>query len=86
MYEQGCISGRELDESVIDMEYQHTEKMNDFCSQIRSMTSQLKANIHSWEMSYVLMSPIDGKITFKRISAILGEQPDFMCKINKNND
>jgi hypothetical protein len=42
------------------------EKTNDFRSQIRSMTSQLKANIHSWEMSYVLISPIDGKITFTR--------------------
>ena len=56
----------QLHESVIDMEYQHTEKMNDFRSQIRSMTSQLKANIQSWEMSYVLMSPIDGIITFTR--------------------
>ena len=56
----------QLNESVIDMEYQHTEKMNDFRSQIRSMKSQLKANIHTWEMSYVLMSPIDGKITFTR--------------------
>ena len=56
----------QLNESIIDMEYQHTEKMNDFRSQIRSMTSQLKANIQSWEMSYVLMSPIDGRITFTR--------------------
>jgi len=56
----------QLHESIIDMEYQHTEKMNDFRSQIRSVTSQLKANIQSWEMSYVLMSPIDGKITFTR--------------------
>jgi HlyD family secretion protein len=56
----------QLKESVIDMEYQHTEKMNDFRSQVRSMTSQLKANIQSWEMSYVLISPIDVKITFTR--------------------
>ena len=60
------IQMAQLNESVIDMEYQHTEKMNDFRSQIRSMTSQMKANIQSWEMSYVLMAPIDGKITFTR--------------------
>ena len=97
LYEQGGISGKELDESrsrqlqgllseesmfstinnmriqmaqlnesLIDMEYQYTEKTNDFRSQIRSMVSQLKANIRTWEMSYVLMSPIDGKITFTR--------------------
>jgi len=56
----------QLNESLIDMEYQYTEKTNDFRSQIRSMVSQLKANIQTWEMSYVLMSPIDGKITFTR--------------------
>ena len=56
----------QLNESIIDMEYQHTEKMNEFRSQVRSMVSQLKANIQSWEMSYALMSPIDGRITFTR--------------------
>ena len=56
----------QTNESLIDMEYQHTEKINDFRSQLRSMVSQLKASIQSWEMSYVLMSPIDGKITFTR--------------------
>jgi len=97
MYEQGGLSGKELDESrsrqlqgllseesmltslnnmrmqmaqmnesLIDMEYQYTEKTNDYRTQIRSFVSQLKANIQSWEMSYVLMSPIDGKITFTR--------------------
>ena len=56
----------QLDESVIEMEYQYLEKTNDMRSQIRSMVSQLKANIKSWEMSYVLISPIDGKVTFTR--------------------
>jgi len=56
----------QMSESLIDMEHQHSERMNDFQSQIRSMVSQLKANIQSWEMSYVLMSPVDGKITFTR--------------------
>ena len=56
----------QLHESIIDMEYQHTERMNEFRSQIRSMVSQLKAGIQSWEMSYVLTSPVDGKITFTR--------------------
>ena len=56
----------QMNESLIDMEYQHTEKMKDFQSQIRALVSQLKASIQSWEMSYVLMSPVDGKITFTR--------------------
>ena len=60
------IQMAQLNESLIDMEYQHTEKMNDFRSQVRSMASQLKASIQSWEMSYVLIAPVDGKITFTR--------------------
>ena len=60
------IQMAQLNESIIDMAYQHTEKMNDFHSQLRSMISQLKASIQSWEMNYVLTSPVDGKITFTR--------------------
>ena len=56
----------QLNESLIDLKYQYKEKTNDYRSQLRSMVSQLHASIQSWEMSYVLMSPIDGKITFTR--------------------
>ena len=37
------IQMAQLNESLIDMEYQHTEKMNEYRSQVRSMVSQLKA-------------------------------------------
>jgi HlyD family secretion protein len=60
------IQMAQMQESIIDMEYQHTEKTNDFRSQIRSMASQIKTDIQAWEMQYVLMSPIDGTITFTR--------------------
>ena len=60
------IQMAQMNESIIDMEYQHNEKNNDFRSQIRSSVSQLKAGVKSWEISYVLASPIDGKITFTR--------------------
>lgn len=56
----------QMKESLIDMEYQHAEKTNEFRSQIRSLVSQIRTDIRSWEMNYVLMSPIDGKITFTR--------------------
>ena len=56
----------QMKESLMDMEYQHTEKLNDFRSQLRSMISQIKTEIRSWELNYVLISPIDGKITFTR--------------------
>jgi HlyD family secretion protein len=56
----------QMQESLIDMEHQHTEKTNDFRSQMRSLTSQLRTEIQSWEIHYVLAAPIDGKITFTR--------------------
>jgi hypothetical protein len=60
------IQMTQLKESLMDMEYQHTEKTKDFRSQLRSMILQIKSDIQSWEMNYVLISPIDGKITFTR--------------------
>lgn len=60
------IQMAQMQESLIDMEYQHTEKTNDFRSQMRSMISQLRTEVQSWELHYVLMAPIDGKITFTR--------------------
>jgi HlyD family secretion protein len=53
-----------LKESLFDMNYQNNEKLTDFQSQLRSQISQLKTEIQSWEMNYVLTAPIDGKITF----------------------
>ncbi|MDR0835635.1 MAG: HlyD family secretion protein, partial [Tannerella sp.] len=58
------IQMAQMQESLIDMKYTHTEKTNDFRSQIRSMVSQIKTEIQSWELNYVLKAPIDGKITF----------------------
>ena len=60
------IQMTQMKESLMDMEYQHTEKTSGFRSQLRSMVLQLKSDIQSWEMNYVLISPIDGKITFTR--------------------
>ena len=60
------IQMTQMRESLMDMEYQHTERMNDFRSQLRTRVLQLKSDIQSWEMNYVLISPIDGKITFTR--------------------
>ncbi|GHV08510.1 hemolysin [Bacteroidia bacterium] len=53
-----------LKESLFDMSYQDNEKLTEFQSQLRSQISQLKTEIQSWEMNYVLVAPIDGKITF----------------------
>jgi len=54
----------QIKESIFETRFQSTEKENGFQSQLRTLISQLQNDIQSWEMSYVLTSPIDGKITF----------------------
>ncbi|MCC8145538.1 MAG: HlyD family secretion protein [Bacteroidales bacterium] len=57
----------QLKESLLDVNYVDTEKLNQLRSQIRSLITQLKMEIQTWEMNYVLVAPIDGKITFTRV-------------------
>lgn len=54
----------QLKESLLDTEVQNTEKLNALISQLRSYTSQLKAEIQAWELTYALISPVKGIITF----------------------
>lgn len=54
----------QLKESLLDTDHQDIEKLNDLQSRLRSSLSQLKAEIQSWELNYVLKSPINGKVSF----------------------
>jgi len=54
----------QLDESMFEASYQDTETMNNLQRRFQTQFSQLQTEILNWEMSYVLQSPIDGKITF----------------------
>ena len=54
----------QLKESLLDTYQQDTEKGNDLRSRIRSLTTQLKAEIQAWELNYVLQSPVNGTVTF----------------------
>jgi HlyD family secretion protein len=54
----------QLRASLLDMHQQDTERGNELRSRIRALVAQLKAEIQSWELMYVLQSPIDGAITF----------------------
>jgi HlyD family secretion protein len=54
----------QLKESLLDTNYQDVEKLNGLQTQLQSLVSQLKTEIQSWELTYVLKAPIDGKITF----------------------
>lgn len=54
----------QLKESLLDTEVQNMEKLNALISQLHSYTSQLKAEIQTWELNYALISPVNGIITF----------------------
>jgi len=54
----------QLKESLLDTGEQDIEKSNSLQTQLQSLVSQLKTEIQAWELSYVLQSPVDGKITF----------------------
>lgn len=56
----------QMHESLYDTEYQYLDKKNTLESQLRSLINQLKTEIDAWEMNYVLISPIDGEITFSQ--------------------
>lgn len=59
----------QLKEALLDVKHIDTEKLNQLQSQIQSLIAQLKMEIQTWEMNYVLIAPIDGKITFTRFWA-----------------
>jgi hypothetical protein len=54
----------QLEESLLDISQQDTERLNRLQSQLRSHISQLKSEIQAWKLSYVLTAPLDGTITF----------------------
>lgn len=51
-------------ESLYDTEYQYLDKKNTLETQLRSFINQIKTEIETWEMNYVLTTPIDGEVTF----------------------
>ena len=54
----------QLKESLFDTDHQDVEKCNNLKSSLRSLHSQLITEIQSWELNYVLKSPINGKVSF----------------------
>jgi HlyD family secretion protein len=54
----------QLKESLLDTGQQDIEKLNSLLSGLQTLISQIKTEIQTWELNYVLTAPIDGKITF----------------------
>lgn len=53
----------QMNESLYDTEYQYLDQKNTLETQLRSLVNQLRAEIDTWEISYALITPIDGEIT-----------------------
>ena len=53
-----------LQEALYDIENQHTSRKEELKLRLKSLKMQLQAEIHKWETTYILKSPIDGKVAF----------------------
>lgn len=58
------IQIEEMGINLLDMELQQTEKESVLLQSYHLNTEQLLNAINSWELTYCLSSPIDGKVTF----------------------
>lgn len=58
------INLTEMKETLVDNESSSIEKGNYYKVQLENMKTQLLTEIQLWELSYVLISPIDGKVSF----------------------
>lgn len=54
----------QMKESLFETNYQDVEKENALMSKLRTQITQLQAGIQTWELNYVLSSPLNGTITF----------------------
>lgn len=54
----------QMQENLLDTEYQYQDKKNQLETQLKTYISQLLTEIQAWELNYVLITPIDGQVTF----------------------
>jgi HlyD family secretion protein len=54
----------QMEDNLVDLEQQYVDKKNVLISQLNANINQLESEIRAWEMSYLLISPISGKVTF----------------------
>jgi HlyD family secretion protein len=54
----------QMEENLFDIKQQYLEKKNALLFQLKTNVNQLENEIRSWQMTFVLTSPIQGKVTF----------------------
>ncbi len=57
----------QLEMQVLDLNLERSTKDAEYDVSLRQLLSNLKANIAKWEQEYVLISPVDGRLTFSRV-------------------
>jgi HlyD family secretion protein len=58
------IQIKQLEESLLDTEQQYNDQKSSFNLEITNYAIQLTNEINTWEMTYVLVAPISGTVTF----------------------
>lgn len=54
----------QLGQQILDLQLQKTQEQNNYEVQIHESLETLKSQILKWEQSYLIKSPIDGRVTF----------------------
>jgi len=54
----------QMKESLFDTNYNNEDKENTLKTKLRSLITELRTGIQNWELSYLLISPIDGRVAF----------------------
>lgn len=54
----------QMRENLLDIEYQYQDRKNQLETQLKTYIAQLLSEIQAWELNYVLISPVEGKVTF----------------------
>lgn len=80
----------EIEEEFIDSENTFREKDNNYIVNIDTWRTQLLNNIRNWELNYVLIAPVCGKLTFNNYWAenqnvIVGEEVFYIVPVDRGN-
>ncbi|WP_099464171.1 HlyD family secretion protein [Parabacteroides provencensis] len=65
-FENAAIQIASLETAVLDLQLQEMEKKTQLQQDLQTTASELANVIHTWELTYCLTSPIDGKVTFTK--------------------
>lgn len=64
--ENAAIQIASLETTVLDLQLQEMEKKTQLQQDLQTTVGELTNAIHTWELTYCLTSPIEGKVTFTK--------------------